>query len=256
VLKLEDSVGKGGKNRIDDVRLVQQLVNRFRPSQLSLLKVDGLAGVLTTAAIEQFQKDSLNMAAPDGLVSPLGPTFNALTGNQPAVERVAWGAKVSGAFKVKVLSIARALLINPDFLMSAMAFETGETFSPSVKNAAGSGAVGLIQFMPSTAKSLGTTTDALSQLTAEAQLDFVQKYFQPKQGRLLSIEDTYMAILYPAAIGQPPDHPLFSKGTTVYSQNAGLDQNKDGTITVQEAAAAVRRKFEQRREARVPGIVK
>ena len=74
MLKLEDSVGKGGKNRIDDVRLVQQLVNRFRPSQLSLLKVDGLAGVLTTAAIEQFQKDSLNMAMPDGLVSPIGPT--------------------------------------------------------------------------------------------------------------------------------------------------------------------------------------
>jgi hypothetical protein len=163
VLKVDDSVGKGGKNRIDDVRLVQQLVNRFRPPQLSLLKVDGLAGVLTTAAIEQFQKDSLNMAAPDGLVSPLGPTFNALTGNQPAVERVAWGAKVSGAFKVKVLSI----------------------------------------------------------------------------------EDTYMAILYPAAIGQPPDHPLFSKGTTVYNQNAGLDQNKDGIITVQEAAAAVRRKFDK-----------
>ena len=79
MLKLEDSVGKGGKNRIDDVRLVQQLVNRFRPSQLSLLKVDGLAGVLTTAAIEQFQKDSLNMAMPDGLVSPIGATFNALT---------------------------------------------------------------------------------------------------------------------------------------------------------------------------------
>jgi hypothetical protein len=245
VLKLADSVGKGGKNRIDDVRLVQQLVNRFRPSQLSLLRVDGLAGVLTTAAIELFQQNSLNMGSPDGLVSPLGPTFAALTGHQPALERVAWGAKVSGAFKMKVLTIAKALVMNPDFLMAAMAFESGETFSPSVKNAAGSGAVGLIQFMPSTARSLGTTTDDLSALTAEAQLDFVQKYFQPRQGRLLSIEDTYMAILYPAAIGQPPDHPLFVKGTTVYSQNAGLDQNKDGTITVQEAAAAVRRKFDK-----------
>lgn len=41
--------------------------------------------------------------------------------------------------------------------MAAMAFESGETFSPSIKNAAGSGAVGLIQFMPSTAKALGTS---------------------------------------------------------------------------------------------------
>ena len=32
---------------------------------------------------------------------------------------------------------------------------------------------------------------------------------------------------------------------TVCNQNAGLDQNKDGTITVQEATAAVRRKFDK-----------
>ena len=108
---------------------MQQLVNRFRPSQLSLLKVDGLAGVLTTAAIEQFQKDSLNMAMPDGLVSPMALVQcvdRQSTGRR--ARRV--GREGRGAFKVKVLTIARTLLMNPDFLMSAMAFETGETFSP------------------------------------------------------------------------------------------------------------------------------
>ena len=72
--------------------------------------------------------------------------------------RIAWGAKVNASFKQKALSISDALSMPVDFLMSAMAFESGESFSPSVKNAAGSGAVGLIQFMPSTAAALGTTT--------------------------------------------------------------------------------------------------
>jgi membrane-bound lytic murein transglycosylase B len=68
------------------------------------------------------------------------------------VEKITWGVKVSDAFKRKVIVISQGLGVSPDFLMACMAFETGETFSPAIKNAAGSGAVGLIQFMPSTAK--------------------------------------------------------------------------------------------------------
>ena len=46
---------------------------------------------------------------------------------------------------------------NPDFLLACMAFESGMSFCSSIRNAA-SGATGLIQFMPSTARGLGTTT--------------------------------------------------------------------------------------------------
>lgn len=46
-------------------------------------------------------------------------------------------------------------------------------------NAPGSGAIGLIQFMPSTAKGLGTSTSALKQMTAVDQLAYVEKYFAP-----------------------------------------------------------------------------
>jgi hypothetical protein len=163
----------------------------------------------------------------------------------PDVDRIAWGAKVSPGFKTKAIAVAQDLDAPIDFLMSAMAFESAETFAPDVKNAAGSGAVGLIQFRPSTAKALGTTAEALAKLTAEEQLGWVKKYFLPKKGHLKSIEDLYMAILYPAAIGKPRDTTLFSKGTTVYSQNKGLDTNRDGKITIAEAVAAVRRKYEK-----------
>lgn len=149
---------------------------------------------------------------------------------------MAWGAKVSPTFRERVRWIAETLEISADDLMSCMAWESGRSFSPSVKNMAGSGATGLIQFMPSTAKSLGTTTAALSKLTAEDQLNFVYKYFRPWKGKLKSLSDVYMAILWPKAVGKPDDYALFTGGVA-YRQNAGLDLNKDGKVTKAECSA-------------------
>ena len=54
------------------------------------------------------------------------------------------------AFQQEVSAVAGRLGISEADLMAVMSFETGGTFSPSIPNAAGSGATGLIQFMPST----------------------------------------------------------------------------------------------------------
>lgn len=145
----------------------------------------------------------------------------------------------SEAFRKKVLEIADRLLIDPNFLMAIMSFESGASFSPKVKNAAGSGAVGLIQFMPSTAKALGTSIAELEKMTAVAQLDFVEKYFAPRKGKLLTIEDAYMAVLFPKGIGKGTDFVLFEKPSVQYKQNSGLDFNGDGKITVGEASRKV-----------------
>jgi hypothetical protein len=80
-------------------------------------------------------------------------------------------------------------------------------------------------------------------MTAVQQLDYVEKYFAPKRSRLQSLEDVYMAILYPAAIGWPSSATLFAGHSVTYRQNKGLDANHDGTITVHEAAASVAAKF-------------
>jgi hypothetical protein len=157
-------------------------------------------------------------------------------------DNLAWGAKVSNTFRNKVRKIAGDLGCDPSFLMAAMAFETGETFSPKIKNPA-SGATGLIQFMPKTAVGLGTTTDALAKMSAENQLDFVAKYFERQKGKLHTLEDVYMAILLPTAVGKPNNHVLFTKGTKAYDQNKGLDVNNNGEITKAEAAAKVREKL-------------
>ena len=133
--------------------------------------------------------------------------------------------------------------------MAAMAFESGETFSPSVKNSAGSGAVGLIQFMPQTAIALDTTTENLAKMSAVAQLDYVREYFLPYKGKLSTLADVYMVILWPAAIGKPDAYVLFSKADTKhpkrYLQNKGLDKNHDGAVSKSEAASAVQAKLKK-----------
>lgn len=158
---------------------------------------------------------------------------------------LAWGLKVSHVFRDRVLWIGDDLQFDPDYLMGSMAWETGETFSPSVTNMAGSGATGLIQFMPSTARSLGTTTSKLAAMTAEDQLSYVHKYFKPYRGRLLTLSDVYMVILWPKAVGQAESYVLFDrkKPGKAYRQNAGIDINADGLVTKAEAAAKVNAKL-------------
>lgn len=160
-------------------------------------------------------------------------------------EHIAWGSKVSPTFKERVLWIADNLGCSANDLMACMAWESAETFRSDIKNAAGSGATGLIQFMPSTARGLGTTTAALAKMTPEDQLRYVYKYFQPYAGRLNNLGDVYMAILWPKGVGKPDHYVLFdrSKSPTTFRQNAGLDVNKDGLVTRAECLVKVNEKL-------------
>lgn len=159
--------------------------------------------------------------------------------------KIAWGSHVSPVFRERVWWIADTLRLNPDDLMACMAWESGETFSPSIKNAAGSGATGLIQFMPSTATGLGTSTAALARMTPEDQLSFVYKYFRPYAGRLNNLGDIYMAILWPSGVGKPDSYVLWSRGgaPTTFRQNSGLDINRDGNITRSECLEKIQGKL-------------
>ncbi len=183
---------------------------------------------------------------------PAVPVATVGEGRAPIV----WGAKVGQPFVESVWWISDALtkvqgsFFDPNWLMGCMAWETGEKFSPSVKNLAGSGATGLIQFMPSTAKELGEyrgaalTTSTLAAMTAVEQLAWVYWYFRlqiERHGAITNLEDCYMAILWPSAIGSPVSAALWNKATrpTTYRQNAGFDKNKDGIITKLEATERV-----------------
>lgn len=199
-----------------------------------------------SAAETAIQEARALLAAMDAAEAALAPEVSPAPEPAPPAPRpLAWGGKVSQTFRDRVIWIAEDLDIGPasgkpepNWLMTCMAWESGRSFRPDVKNMAGSGATGLIQFMPATARGLGTTVEKLAAMTAEDQLNVVWKYFKPYAGRLRSLADVYMSILWPAAVGKPDDFALFTGGIA-YRQNAGLDVNRDGRVTKREAAAKV-----------------
>jgi peptidoglycan hydrolase-like protein with peptidoglycan-binding domain len=73
------SVGVGGSNQAGDVRMVQRLLNDYRSrAGRSLLKVDGVAGPLTNAAITEYQtRRGLTEKSP-GRLEPAGATIRQL----------------------------------------------------------------------------------------------------------------------------------------------------------------------------------
>jgi hypothetical protein len=241
-IRIYGSVGRSGRNLFGDVTLVQRLINLREPVPLT---VDGICGPATIAAIEKVQSRELRWSQPTGMLEPDDATFNALA-RGIATEalgdlQIAWGAQVSVAFKTRLIATARNLGADPNHLIAAIALETGETFSPSVKNP--SGATGLIQFTPSTAAELGTSTAELAAMSAVDQMDYVEKHFSPHRNRLDTLEDVYMAILWPAAVGMPDTTVLFSRPSVEYARNSGLDTDKSGAVTKQKAAALVRAKL-------------
>ena len=260
--------------------LVKELQKALGKKLNRTIKVDGDFGPTTFQSIIDFQTDVFGDNADDGIVGSEtaaelgfelpefdfadaiagGPGFKAAPiGAPPAPpaggdtssddEAIAWGAvtnkKHGTAFKKKVVEISRRLKCDPSHLMAVMAFETGNKFTPDVKNQAGSGAIGLIQFMPNTAVGLGTTTKKLAKMTAVEQLDFVEKHFKSVVGTkpLRTLSDVYMAVLLPSKVGKHDNHTLFTKPSTAYTQNKGLDANKDGVITKGEAASKVQNKL-------------
>lgn len=107
----------------------------------------------------------------------------------------------------------------------------------------GIGAVGLIQFTKSTAKSLGTSADALLKMTNVQQLDYVLKYFKIQiatYGTPKSILDAYLLVFYPAMVKKDEN---FSLPATMYASNKGMDMNKDGKITKSDVKAYLEKRI-------------
>ena len=171
------------------------------------------------------------------VVSSFSASINKVDVNSAGYKKYA--NKFESGFVNKVEVISNDLGINPNHLMAVMAFESG--FNPRAENS-DSNALGLIQFLPSTADSLGTSTNSLRTMSSINQLDLVKNYLNSYKDkiRLGNLEDVYMAVLYPNGIGRDSNFVIFNSGTIAYNQNSRLDANKDGRITITEATNKVR----------------
>ncbi len=156
------------------------------------------------------------------------------------------------------LAVAADTIGTPvDALATVIGFETGGTFSPHIRNAAGSGATGLIQFMPSTARNLGTTTDALAAMSFTEQLAYVVRYFKSFKRDLGTLERLYCCIFWPAAIDQDDDYVIGRAPSKVYTQNAGFDVGHHGYFTrgdICRAVRALRAGADDKARVSIPGI--
>lgn len=149
-------------------------------------------------------------------------------------------------FEQAVIVTAERLHVEPNWLMVVMRFETAGTFRANVRNKY-SGAVGLIQFIPSTAKRLGTTPDKLAAMTLVQQLVYVEKYFAPYAGRMTDVYDVYLVVFAPAFLGRKPGTILYRRdapdqlGRNRYNYNKVLDDNRDGLITIRDVKRQIKK---------------
>jgi len=151
-------------------------------------------------------------------------------------------------FIKKVTDISKLLRVKPEWLMFLMWFETAHTLNHKIKN--GIGAVGLIQFTKSTAKYLGTTTDALVKMSNVEQLDYVYKHLKPFIGRYNSLVDLYLAIFWPAGVGKDMSYTI--KSDIVAIQNPIFDLNKDLDITKEEIQQALLKQVPNKYKTMLP----
>lgn len=153
------------------------------------------------------------------------------------IQGVSGNPHVTPEFISGVEAMAGRIGARPEHILAVMSFETGGTFDPAKTNSIG--ATGLIQFLPSTARGLGTTTADLRQMSSVEQLSYVEKYFSQAQyqGKLGTLEGLYTSVLSGTARQNSGD-VLFTSGTRAYEQNP-LDWNRDGRITAGEAVTPV-----------------
>lgn len=139
------------------------------------------------------------------------------------------------SFTRRVEEIAGMLDVPAEWLMTVMYAES--RFDAGVANFKGSGAVGLIQFMPATASDMGISVDRLKHMTPVQQMEYVFIYLQrnrERYGEYDSLTDLYLSILYPKARKQDYCYTLYAKPSRAYKQNSGLDEDNDGRVNISD----------------------
>jgi hypothetical protein len=143
----------------------------------------GLVVAVGTAVVAWWRGDAPEPTAPSSatkdappkaLPGPTGPntTTNApkaTTTSDDRASNIAARYGIAAPLAKAVVDVADSLGARADDLAAVIWFESGRTFRPDARHPT-SGATGLIQFMPSSAQRLGTTTELLARMTAEQQL--------------------------------------------------------------------------------------
>ena len=139
--------------------------------------------------------------------------------------------------RIEIRNLTKRLNIEEEWLYQLFYLESRG--NPKAVNSK-SKATGLIQFMPTTAKNLGTSSEALYHMSISNQLVYVEKYLLRviNNRPIDNFLELYLAVFYPYALGKPLAYVLGSeisqsRSNLIYRQNKGIDHqgNKDYLIS-------------------------
>ncbi len=205
------------------------------------LKVDGVVGQQTWGAMMGLKLEpGLKLLQPwaHSFAHRTGPVTSSPDASSLRSKALAMHGQ---PFLDKLDQVAGRLGVSPDSMLKIMNSESGLRTDAVNPNG---GATGLIQFMPSTARGLGTSTDALKRMSAVEQLDYVEKYYKPYAGQLHNATDLYTVTFYPAALGKPGDYVIGGKNAGMIARaNPAFDIDGDGAITAQNFRDWCARRF-------------
>jgi hypothetical protein len=191
---------KSLKDAVSDVRGAASSIYKATPKQGRPLLVLGSIGALLEVSRQI-------LPVPNAWVA--GKILRYY-GNVPAMNK---------EFARGIADAADRIGVDPFALTNLMYFESG--LNPGAVNRS-SGASGLIQFLPSTARSLGTTVEQIRSMSALQQLPLVERYLQgvkAAHGSLREPGDLMLAVFHPAYIGKPNWWPFPS---AVVNANPGI----------------------------------
>lgn len=176
---------------------------------------------------------------PDGAA----PTSSMMSSFDISKARGPW--RKDPAFLQELDRVAKKYGFPSSSLIGLMMSESG--INPQAQNPNG-GATGLIQFMPNTARALGTSTSALYGMNRAQQMKYVDDFFGlwARPGGLSGASPgrLYAYVFLP---GRAKREVLTTSNEKYYKANRGLDLDKDGKITISDLDRRVATKAMQAR---------
>lgn len=132
-----------------------------------------------------------------------------------------------------VLEAGRSVGADPQELAWAIELETAHTWSPSIRSPV-SGAVGLLQWLPSTLESMqAPEADDVAHMTREQQAELVAEYFKHTSTAFHMEQpgDVLLAVFFPAALGRADTYRIAEPYTRVWKDNPTYRSARNGAIT-------------------------
>jgi len=254
---------------INSIEIHEQQVNptlRMGSRGPSVTQVQQILGITQTGVYDNATRQAVinfqtnNKLNPDGVVgsqtwrelAKVSTTASSTTPptkptTEPSVPVQKTDARKEPGFMPTLSNAVKSLGVNIQDILAVIQKESG--FNPAARNSK-SGASGLIQFMPRTAKSLGTSVEEIRAMSGTEQIPLIQKYFWPYRGKLNSIEDLYLVTFLPAALNLTDNFVVGIKNSkdkiwgieqgALYSQNKGFDADKKGYYTVGDIKNSIR----------------